>query len=90
MSQGANDGAIAPLLPFANDKLGPAAPPVLTDRGWLVVFLVVDRDDSRGRNGWEPRWTKRYTAGVCLLDRRSGRRSPPRPPTIPRADSATT
>lgn len=56
-------------VPFANDKLGPAAPPVLTDQGWLVVFHAVDRDDTRGKNGWEPKWTKRYTAGVCLLDR---------------------
>lgn len=56
-------------VPFANDKLGPAAPPVLTERGWLTVFHAVDRDDTRGKNGWEPKWTKRYTAGVCLLDR---------------------
>lgn len=56
-------------VPFADDKLGPAAPPVLTERGWLVVFHAVDRDDTRGRNGWEDKWTKRYTAGVMLLDR---------------------
>lgn len=30
---------------FANDQLGPAAAPVLTERGWLVVFPAVDRDD---------------------------------------------
>ncbi|MCK6489489.1 MAG: glycoside hydrolase family 130 protein [Planctomycetes bacterium] len=56
-------------VPFADDKLGPAAPPVLTDRGWLVVFHAVDRDDSRGKNGWEKAWKKRYTAGIMLLDR---------------------
>jgi beta-1,4-mannooligosaccharide/beta-1,4-mannosyl-N-acetylglucosamine phosphorylase len=55
-------------VPFANDKLGPAAPPVKTPRGWLTLFHAVDRDDSRGKNGWEARWQKRYTAGVMLLD----------------------
>lgn len=55
-------------VPFANDKLGPAAPPIRTDRGWLTTFHAVDRDASRGKNGWEPTWQKRYTAGLMLLD----------------------
>ncbi len=55
-------------VPFANDKIGPAAPPVKTERGWLATFHAVDRDESRGKNGWEERWTKRYTAGIMLLD----------------------
>lgn len=56
-------------VPFANDKIGPAAPPVRTDRGWLTLFHAVDRDDAgRGRNGYEAKWTKRYHAGVMLLD----------------------
>ena len=55
-------------VPFANDKLGPAAPPVKTDRGWLTTFHAVDRDTSRGKNGWEDKWDKRYTAGIMLLD----------------------
>jgi beta-1,4-mannooligosaccharide/beta-1,4-mannosyl-N-acetylglucosamine phosphorylase len=56
-------------VPFANDKIGPAAPPVKTKKGWLTVFHAVDRDDAgRGKNGWEPKWTKRYTAGIMLLD----------------------
>lgn len=55
-------------VPFANDKLGPAAPPVRTAKGWLTVFHAVDRDESRGKNGWENAWKKRYTAGICLLD----------------------
>jgi beta-1,4-mannooligosaccharide/beta-1,4-mannosyl-N-acetylglucosamine phosphorylase len=55
-------------VPYANDKIGPAAPPVLTRAGWLCVFHAVDRDDSRGKNGWEPTWKKRYCAGICLLD----------------------
>jgi len=54
---------------FANDKLGPAAPPVLTDRGWLTTFHSVDRDRTRGKNGWEAKWQKRYCAGIMLLDK---------------------
>ncbi len=53
---------------YANDKLGPAAPPIRTDRGWLTLFHAVDIDSSRGKNGWEDSWQKRYTAGIMLLD----------------------
>ncbi|RXZ83020.1 glycosidase [Paenibacillaceae bacterium] len=53
---------------FANDKVGPAAPPVKTDKGWLTTFHAVDIDPSRGQHGWEPTWKKRYTAGIMLLD----------------------
>jgi beta-1,4-mannooligosaccharide/beta-1,4-mannosyl-N-acetylglucosamine phosphorylase len=55
-------------VPFANDKVGPAAPPVKTEKGWLTTFHAVDIDYSRGKNGWEDRWQKRYTAGIALLD----------------------
>lgn len=55
-------------LPFANDKVGPGAPPVRTPRGWLAVVHAVDRDGTRGRHGLEERWTKRYCAAVVLLD----------------------
>ena len=55
-------------VPFANDKIGPAAPPIKTDKGWLTTFHSVDIDPSRGKNGWEERWTKRYCAGIMLLD----------------------
>lgn len=55
-------------VPFANDKVGPGAPPVKTDRGWLTTFHAVDLDPSRGKNGWEESWKKRYTAGIMLLD----------------------
>ena len=56
-------------VPFANDKLGPAAPPVKTEKGWLTTFHAVDRDAAnRGKNGWETKWDKRYTAGIMLLD----------------------
>ena len=57
-------------VPWANDKIGPTASPVRTERGWLTLFHAVDRDESRGKNGWEDKWTKRYTAGLMLLDPR--------------------
>lgn len=55
-------------VPFANDKIGPGAPPIRTDKGWLTLFHTVDIDRSRGKNGWEDKWQKRYCAGVMLLD----------------------
>ncbi len=55
-------------VPFANDKIGPAAPPIKTKKGWLTTFHAVDIDENRGKNGWEGAWKKRYTAGIMLLD----------------------
>jgi beta-1,4-mannooligosaccharide/beta-1,4-mannosyl-N-acetylglucosamine phosphorylase len=55
-------------VPFANAKIGPAAPPIKTDQGWLTTFHAVDIDHARGKNGWEATWQKRYTAGIMLLD----------------------
>lgn len=55
-------------VPFANLKIGPAAPPIKTQQGWLTTFHAVDFDPTRGKNGWEDRWQKRYTAGLMLLD----------------------
>lgn len=55
-------------VPFANDKTGPGAPPVKTSKGWLTTFHAVDIDPSRGKNGWEDTWKKRYSAGIMLLD----------------------
>lgn len=55
-------------VPFANDKVGPGAPPIRTDKGWLTLFHTVDIDRSRGKNGWEAKWQKRYCAGIMLLD----------------------
>lgn len=55
-------------VPYANDKIGPGAPPIKTEAGWLVLFHAVDIDRTRGKNGWEKRWQKRYCAGIMLLD----------------------
>ncbi len=54
-------------VPFCNDKIGPGAPPLKTDAGWLVLYHFVDIDRGRGKNGWEERWQKRYSIGVMLL-----------------------
>lgn len=55
-------------VPFANDKIGPAAPPVKTKKGWLTTFHAVELDSERGKNGWQDRWNKIYKAGIALLD----------------------
>lgn len=61
-------------VPYANRKIGPAAPPVKTAQGWLTTFHAVDFDAGRGKHGWEPQWQKRYTAGLMLLDLEDPRR----------------
>ena len=55
-------------VPFANAKIGPGAPPVKTEQGWLTTFHAVDIDPDRSKNGWEPAWKKRYSIGIMLLD----------------------
>ena len=55
-------------VPFADDKVGPAAPPLRTERGWLTTFHAVTLHPERGKNGWGGRWQKVYTAGLMLLD----------------------
>lgn len=55
-------------VPFADDKVGPAAPPIKTEKGWLTTFHAVDLDRTRGKNGWEEKWQKAYYAGIALLD----------------------
>lgn len=55
-------------VPFSNRKIGPGAPPLKTDRGWLATFHAVDYDERRGKHGWEESWKKRYTIGLMLLD----------------------
>lgn len=55
-------------FPYANDKIGPAAPPIRTEKGWLTTVHCVHGDEMRGKHGWEPKWTKVYHAGLVLLD----------------------
>lgn len=56
-------------VPYANDKIGPSAPPIKTKHGWLTLFHAVDlENEGRGQSEWDLDWNKRYTAGVMLLD----------------------
>ncbi len=55
-------------VPFSNQKIGAGPPPIKTSKGWLTVFHASDFDASRGRDGYERTWKKRYSAGVMLLD----------------------
>lgn len=55
-------------VPFCNSKIGPAAPPVKTDKGWLTIFHAVDKDEKRELPSWHGGWIKLYVAGVMLLD----------------------
>ena len=56
-------------VPYANNKIGPAAPPVKTPYGWLTTFHAVDKEpEGRGQDEWDLKWNKRYCAGIMLLD----------------------
>jgi beta-1,4-mannooligosaccharide/beta-1,4-mannosyl-N-acetylglucosamine phosphorylase len=55
-------------VPFANDKIGPAAPPIRTSKGWLTTFHAVWRDPVKNFGGWERSWHKAYYGGIMLLD----------------------
>ncbi len=56
-------------VPFANRKIGAGAPPVKTDRGWLLIFHAVDQWEGRTATVRGDRtWNKRYTAGAALFD----------------------
>lgn len=56
-------------LPYVNNKIGPATPPVRTRAGWLTPIHAVWKDDTQRLCGWEERgWFKRYYAGLMLLD----------------------
>ncbi|MEM6458027.1 MAG: glycoside hydrolase family 130 protein [Planctomycetota bacterium] len=56
-------------VPYCNCKIGPGAPPIRTDRGWLAAFHYVHKDEDRPLHGWEPYgWTKTYGAGLILTD----------------------
>ena len=55
-------------VPWVNAKIGPGAPPVRTDDGWLTLFHAVDIDRSVEFPAWHSGWHKTYTIGVMLLD----------------------
>lgn len=53
---------------YAGDKIGPGAPPVKTDKGWLTLFHTVRIDRTRELSAWHPGWYKTYEIGMMLLD----------------------
>lgn len=56
-------------VPFGNAKIGPGAPPIKTQEGWLTTFHAVHKHVDRELKGWEDRpWQKEYLAGLMLLD----------------------
>ena len=61
-------------VPFSNRKIGPGAPPVKTDAGWLTLFHAVKIHKDKVLDGWEQAdnpnalWRKEYFAGIMLLD----------------------
>jgi beta-1,4-mannooligosaccharide/beta-1,4-mannosyl-N-acetylglucosamine phosphorylase len=55
-------------IPDATAKMGPGTPPIRTEKGWLSLIHAVDFDPSRGKNGYEPLWQKRYCAYAMLQD----------------------
>lgn len=55
-------------VPFCNAKIGPGAPPILTEKGWLTTFHAVWKIDGE-LNSWHRGWNKIYYAGIMLLDR---------------------
>jgi beta-1,4-mannooligosaccharide/beta-1,4-mannosyl-N-acetylglucosamine phosphorylase len=55
-------------VPFANSKIGPAAPPLKTASGWLTTIHSVFKDPDNPLKAWGEIWIKRYDAGLILLD----------------------
>ena len=59
-------------VPFANVKIGAAAAPVKTERGYVLFFHAVDDDPAREieyvYQNWTCKWCSRYTCGAVLLD----------------------
>ena len=55
-------------VPWANRKIGAAAPPIKTDRGWLLLFHAVDFDaDRHAKCMATDDWQLRYTVGAALF-----------------------
>jgi beta-1,4-mannooligosaccharide/beta-1,4-mannosyl-N-acetylglucosamine phosphorylase len=56
-------------VPYAGDKIGPGAPPIKTDKGWLTLFHTVRIDPSVELSAWHSGWHKTYEIGLMLLDK---------------------
>ncbi len=54
-------------VPYANSKIGPAAPPIRTERGWLCTIHAVEKVEE-DLSAWHTGWRKIYHGGLILLD----------------------
>jgi beta-1,4-mannooligosaccharide/beta-1,4-mannosyl-N-acetylglucosamine phosphorylase len=54
-------------LSFCNSKIGPGAPPIKTEKGWLCLFHTVTQT-SEDLLTWEKEWHSLYSIGIMLLD----------------------
>lgn len=56
-------------IPYVNAKIGPGAPPIKTEHGWLVIIHAVDIDPNNPTTDWAGKpWKKTYYGGAMLLD----------------------
>jgi beta-1,4-mannooligosaccharide/beta-1,4-mannosyl-N-acetylglucosamine phosphorylase len=55
-------------VPFCNCKIGPAAPPLKTKKGWLTTTHAVWKHEGVELENWHGNWDKEYLAGLMLLD----------------------
>jgi len=57
-------------IPFGNAKIGPGAPPIKTEKGWLTTFHTVINHPDHDLGTWSTgkTWHKEYAAGLMLLD----------------------
>ncbi|WP_269526331.1 glycoside hydrolase family 130 protein [Coraliomargarita parva] len=54
-------------VPYSNCKIGPAAPPIKTDKGWLCTIHAVEKVEA-DLYAWHDNWKKIYHGGLILLD----------------------
>lgn len=55
-------------VPYSNCKIGPAAPPIKTKKGWLTTIHAVWKHQDKELKSWDGGWNKEYLAGLMLLD----------------------
>ncbi len=55
---------------YGNAKIGPGAPPIKTEKGWLTTFHAVVHHPDHDLGTWAKNrtWHKEYVAGLMLLD----------------------
>lgn len=54
-------------ISWSNSKIGPAAPPIKTSKGWLTTFHAVKQVEYE-IPAWHANWNKAYYGGLMLLD----------------------